>query len=93
MSRCNVGQHDLVNTIAEQFNNSLKFDPSDLRMAYVVRDPIINGESQYEEMWLLFHRLEEGSSPIHGFFFIAAVFHVGKPRGFCHRYQRIFLCF
>lgn len=33
----------LVQTIINRFNNSLLFDPSELKMAYTIRDPVVNG--------------------------------------------------
>ena len=34
---------DFINDIAETFNNTLKFDPRLLKMAYTVRDPVPHG--------------------------------------------------
>lgn len=38
-----VSNKVLMNKVASEFNNSLKFSPDDPRMAYTVRDPIVNG--------------------------------------------------
>ena len=34
---------DLCEEVASRFNKSLTFDPSDLKMAYAVRDPVATG--------------------------------------------------
>lgn len=39
----NANDQQLVQTITEQFNNSLIFSPSQLFMAYVIRDPVVFG--------------------------------------------------
>ena len=33
----------LIRKITHGFNNSLRFDPEDLCMAFTVRDPVVNG--------------------------------------------------
>ncbi|XP_033109335.1 NAD kinase 2, mitochondrial-like [Anneissia japonica] len=40
---CNIPEsQDSVKRIVDRFNDSLVFDPSDVRMAYTVRDPVVN---------------------------------------------------
>ncbi|XP_071952559.1 NAD kinase 2, mitochondrial-like [Antedon mediterranea] len=40
---CNIPEcPESVNRIVDRFNDSLVFDPSDVRMAYTVRDPVVN---------------------------------------------------
>ncbi|XP_033737954.1 NAD kinase 2, mitochondrial-like [Pecten maximus] len=45
LTHCEVDLTDqkLMSKVASEFNNSLKFSPDEPRMAYTVRDPIVNG--------------------------------------------------
>ncbi|XP_074640490.1 NAD kinase 2, mitochondrial-like isoform X1 [Tubulanus polymorphus] len=45
LTKCEI-PHDNLNfrrTVAQQFNESLRFDPSAGHMAYTIRDPVVNG--------------------------------------------------
>lgn len=35
--------HDMLSAITQQFNSSLRFDPSLPKMAYAIRDPVPHG--------------------------------------------------
>ena len=39
-----IDKDNLVDTILQEFSDSLRFDPNIEKMAYVVRDPVINRE-------------------------------------------------
>ena len=43
-TKFDLEDEDLVRKITKAFNCSLKFDPAEQRMAYVVRDPVVNGK-------------------------------------------------
>ena len=45
MGKClkDCKNEDFVDSIAHKFNNTLKFDPRQLKMAYTVRDPVPHG--------------------------------------------------
>ena len=44
-SKCKIPNNDeFVASITNEFNDSIVFDPNQLRMAYTIRDPIINSK-------------------------------------------------
>lgn len=48
---CDAQESRIMERVAETYNRSLTFDPTDHKMAYIVRDPIVNRvfRSQYPE--------------------------------------------
>ncbi|KAA3673318.1 NAD+ kinase [Paragonimus westermani] len=46
--------------VAQQFNASIQFDPTDPRMAFVVRDPVCNGGVQIRSLMLDAHLVFDG---------------------------------
>lgn len=42
---CNMLDPNLIYKVAQKYNDSLKFDPSEPKMAFTTRDPVRNGKS------------------------------------------------
>ena len=45
---------ETLDRIAQEFNNSLRFDASKLMMAYSIRDPVVNGRNLYNYCCFIF---------------------------------------
>lgn len=50
-SSINIEDKELIENIKSKFNESLIFDPSEIRMAYTVRDPVVNGRLTNKKLY------------------------------------------